>query len=139
MSRRLDDLSPRFRPLAIELLARATEAGIAVLIVDTLRTPQEHAQNLANGVSWTPNSKHLSGRSRGWDHDGSDAIDLAPYDQYQLHGPDKLKWTASDPVWLKLGVIGEALGLRWGGRWQKKDMGHFEYPGPAVGPLGIPA
>lgn len=117
MSRRLDDLSARFRPLAIELLARCVEAGIPVMVVDTLRTPAEHAQNLANGVSWTKHSKHLDG----------DAIDICPYEVYQLHGPDKLRWQ-SDPVWQRLGAIGEALGLRWGGRWTKTpDLGHFEY------------
>jgi peptidoglycan LD-endopeptidase CwlK len=117
MSRALDDLSPRFRPLAVELIARCVEHGIAILIVDTLRTPQEHAQNIANGVSWTKNSKHLTG----------DAIDICPYEVYQLSGPDKLKWATSDPVWSRIGRIGESLGLRWGGRWTVKDMGHFEY------------
>lgn len=117
MSRRLDDLSPRFRPLAVEFLARIVEAGIAVIIVNTLRTPAEQADNLARGVSWTTNSKHLTG----------DAIDLAPFDIYQLHGADKLKWNGDDPVWFVIGRIGEALGLRWGGRWREKDLGHFEY------------
>ena len=37
MSRALDDLDARFRPLAVELLARCAEAGVPVLIVDTLR------------------------------------------------------------------------------------------------------
>jgi D-alanyl-D-alanine carboxypeptidase-like protein len=68
-------------------------------------------------VSWTPNSKHLTG----------DAIDLVPYDVYTLHGPDKLRWDATDRAWQIMGDIGEKLGLRWGGRWQQKDMGHFEY------------
>lgn len=117
MSRALDDLSPRFRPLAMELLARTVEAGIPVLVVDTLRTPAEHAANLAKGVSWTVHSKHLDG----------DAIDIVPYSVYDLHGPDKLQWDAGDPIWQKLGAIGERLGLRWGGRWKQKDMGHFEY------------
>jgi len=134
MSRRLNDLSPRLRPLAVELLARCAEAGIAVLVVDTVRTPQEHALNLTNGVSWTLHSKHLDGRIRGWPWAGSDAIDLAPYEQYQLHGAKKLEWDAVDPVWLRLGLLGESLGLRWGGRWQTPDLGHFEDPGPATGP-----
>ena len=120
MSRRLDDLSPRFRPLAIELLARLTEAGIPVLVVDTLRTPEEHAANLAKGVSWTARSKHLDG----------DAIDICPYAIFDVSGPDKLLWDAGHPVWTKIGAIGEALGLRWGGRWRQKDMGHFEYLAP---------
>ena len=88
MSRALDDLSPRFRPLAMELLARCVEARIPVLVVDTLRTPAQHAANLANGVSWTVHSKHLDG----------DAIDVVPYAVYDLHGPDKLQWDAGDPI-----------------------------------------
>jgi peptidoglycan LD-endopeptidase CwlK len=116
MSRKLDDLSPRFRPIAFELLARCLEAGVPVLIVDTLRTPAEHAENIRRRVSWTQHSKHLTG----------DAIDVAPYETYELYGPDKLRWDANDPAWQVIGRIGEALGLRWGGRWTQKDMGHFE-------------
>lgn len=117
MSRRLDDLDPRFRPLAVELLAQAVEAGIAVMIIDTLRTPAEHAANLARGVSWTSHSKHLDGL----------AIDICPFSVYDLHGPDKLAWAAG-PVWDRLGLMGETLGLRWGGRFRNHpDLGHFEY------------
>ena len=117
MSRKLDDLSPEMRPLAMELLARCVEAGIAVIIVDTLRTPEEHAENVRRGVSWVKHSKHLDG----------DAIDVAPFSQYALHGPDKLQWDGDDPIWIKIGKIGEAVGLRWGGRWvHTPDLGHFE-------------
>jgi len=121
MSRALDDLSPRFRPKAVELLARLVEAGIHVLIVDTLRTPEEHAENLRKGVSWTTRSKHLTG----------DAIDIVPYETYALHGHDKVQWDSGDPIWTRIGAIGESLGLRWGGRWKQKDMGHFEYVEPS--------
>lgn len=120
MSRRIDDLSVRFRPLAMELLARCVEQGIAVAIVDTLRTPEEHADNLRRGVSWTTRSKHLDG----------DAIDICPYATWDAHGPDKLNWDGGDPVWQKLGAIGEAIGLRWGGRFKQRDLGHFEYQEP---------
>ncbi len=117
VSRRLDDLSDAFRPLAFELIARAAEAGIPLLIIDTLRTPQEQAENIAKGVSWTKHSKHLIGR----------AIDVCPYSHFDLHGPDKLQWDAGDPIWDKLGGIGESIGLTWGGRWKKTpDLGHFE-------------
>jgi peptidoglycan L-alanyl-D-glutamate endopeptidase CwlK len=122
VSRRLDDLDPRFRPLAVELLARCVEAGIMVMIVDTLRTPEEHAANLARGVSWTTKSKHLTGL----------AIDVCPYETFDLHGPDKLAWSASPAVWEPIGLIGEKLGLRWGGRWKVKDWGHFELVVPVA-------
>lgn len=124
MSRTLNDLSDRFRPLAMELLARCAEAGIPVCIICTRRTPAEHAANLAKGVSWTLHSKHLDG----------DAIDICPFEQFNLHGPDKLQWNGTEPVWGTLGVIGENLGLRWGGRWQVRDLGHFEYVAPATPP-----
>jgi peptidoglycan L-alanyl-D-glutamate endopeptidase CwlK len=120
MSKRLNDLSPDFRPKAIELIARCIERGLPVAIIDTLRTPEEHAANLAKGVSWTKRSKHLDG----------DAIDLAPYDVYQLHGPDKFQWSAADPAWQIIGEEAERLGLRWGGRWTQKDMGHAELVRP---------
>lgn len=116
MSRALDDLSPRMRPLAVELLARCVEAGIMVMIVDTLRTPEEQAANVSRGVSWTLRSKHLTG----------DAIDIAPFETFMLHGPDKIRWEETDAAWQRLGEIGESLGLIWGGRWRQKDLGHFE-------------
>lgn len=125
MSRKLDDLSPRFKPLAIELVARCVEAGIPILIVDTLRTPAEHAANLASGVSWTTRSKHLVG----------DAIDVVPWSVWDVDGPDKLLWDSGHPIWQKVGKIGESLGLQWGGRWKQKDMGHFEYVPPKTGEL----
>lgn len=124
MSRKLDDLHKSFRPLAVELLARLTEAGIMVMIVDTLRTPEEQADNVARGVSWTLRSKHLTGH----------AIDIAPYETYQLHGPDKLQWNATDPIWERIGKVGEQVGgLKWGvwkankdGKLENVDPGHFE-------------
>lgn len=122
MSRRLDDLSARFKPLAFELLARLTEAGIPVMVIDTLRTPEEHAANLAKGVSWTQHSKHLDG----------DAIDICPFAIFDVVGHNKLLWDSGHPVWAKVGAIGEAIGLRWGGRWKQKDMGHFEYVTPTA-------
>ena len=118
MSRWRDDLSPLFRPLAVELLAQCVEANIAVMIIDTLRTEAEQQANLAAGVSWTPRSRHLTG----------DAIDICPYELYSLApGGDKLAWKAPNVIWDRLGSIGERLGLRWGGRWQQRDYGHFEY------------
>jgi peptidoglycan LD-endopeptidase CwlK len=117
MSRRLDDLSDRFRPIAFELLARCVEQGIVVMIIDTRRTIAQQEANIANGVSWTLNSKHLTG----------DAIDICPYQQWTEYGAKKLQWDASDPAWAAVGRIGEELGLRWGGRWKQRDMGHFEF------------
>ena len=86
------------------------------MIIDTLRTEEEHKANLLKGVSWIKRSKHMDGL----------AIDICPYSIWQLNGPDKLQWNANDPIWQKIGEIGESLGLTWGGRWPQKDLGHFE-------------
>lgn len=124
MSRKLDDLDPKCREKAVEFLARLVENNIQVLIVDTLRTWKEHQKNLATGRSWIKYSKHLPDKKTG----KSRAIDVCPYEIYRLSGPDKLQWDSEDPVWQKIGVIGESCGLSWGGRWssKKKDWGHFE-------------
>lgn len=121
-SRKLDDLDPTFRLHVESFLALLVEAGIPVMIVDVLRTPDEQLDNIKKGVSWTANSKHLPQEPSG----KSKAIDICPYSIYDLHGPDKLQWDSSDPIWLRIGAIGESCRLAWGGRWKVKDMGHFE-------------
>lgn len=118
MSKKLDDLSPLVKRIMIEFLARLAEAGIPVMIIETIRTQEQHEKNLASGHSWVTHSKHLDGL----------AIDICPYEVYTLApGGDKLQWNSDDPVWQKIGLIGEGLGLKWGGRWAQKDMGHLEY------------
>ena len=118
MSRSLDDLSSRFRPLVDELLRQAAAAGIEVRIIDTLRTPAEQEANVAKGVSWTLRSKHLPGPEGK-----AEAIDIAPISVLGLKA-----WAPRHADWQRLGLIGENLGLRWGGRWIKTpDLAHFEY------------
>lgn len=137
MDRSLDSVSCGFKLVLFEVLARLVERTIPVLIVQTSRTLAEHQANLANGTSWTTLSKHLPRRLRlgsppsNWadavDSEQCDAIDLAPYEIFLEHGPDKLNYDPSDPAWYAIGAIGEGLGLRWGGRWARKDLGHLEW------------
>lgn len=118
MSKRLDDLDSEFKLRVFELIARANEAGINVKIIDTLRTPEEQTENLARGVSWTAKSKHLPQEPEG----KAKAIDLAPAAVLTMK-----HWAPSHPDWLRLGEIGERLGMTWGGRWTRTpDSCHFE-------------
>lgn len=114
--RNLDHLDHNFRPYAYALLAKSIEAGIMVMIIETRRTEEQHQEDLMSGHSWNVHSKHQDGL----------AIDICPFEEYALNGANKLMWNANNPVWTKIGIIGESLGLGWGGRWQQKDMGHFE-------------
>jgi len=124
MSRALDDLDGRFQPVTFALIARAAEAGIPCMIIDTLRTSAQQVINLANGSSWIEHSLHLDGL----------AIDIAPYYIYNLHGPNKLQWSTTDPAWAILAAIGRKLGLRCGFDWKQKDCGHFEMTGVLPAP-----
>ena len=60
--------------------------------------------------TWTLKSKHIEGK----------AIDLCPV----ING--KNAWNADESIWERMGKIGEENGLTWGGRWEQKDLPHFE-------------
>ena len=95
--------------------------SIFVKIISTGRTLEEQAENVKKGVSWTMKSKHLTGK----------AIDLCPIRSYfVLDGKPttKLQWDDVNPEWTKLGELAESLGLKWGGRWKQRDLGHVEMP-----------
>lgn len=133
MSRALNDLSSDLKPLAFELLARLTERGVQVMIVDTLRTEAEHQQNLKNGTSAAKFSRHLPRKLRRTcaptdpNREKSDAMDVCPYELYALHGPDKLRWEPTDAAWRVIGDEALKLGLIWGGLWKTPfDPGHVE-------------
>lgn len=140
MSRLLSDLHPKARPLFNDFLAKCTEAGIPLMIVFTGRTPAEQEALYAIGrtdgqpaskqVTWTLDSRHVMSPKQDMK---SLAIDVCPYDTFQIKGPDKLDWNDADPVWAQLGQIGESIGLKWGvvgSDGKRKDKGHFEFVEP---------
>lgn len=112
----LNMLNPVFRTKVYELLARLTEAKILVRIINTFRTTEQQAELRKKGVSWVARSKHQDGL----------AIDLCPIKFFAPGQAMKLNWDGTDPVWEEIGLIGEKLGLIWGGRWKQKDYGHLE-------------
>lgn len=149
MDRALDSLSSEFKPIIIDVLARLVERGVAVMIVQTSRTQAEHLENLASGASAVSISKHEPRKLRGIivgtaEDLKADAIDLCPYATYQLKGGDKLQWADDDSpeaiaAFAAIGDIGEAHGLRWGGRWSKPhDPGHLEFLFPTERYRDIP-
>jgi hypothetical protein len=61
-----------------------------------------------------------AGRSK---HQYGLAVDLVPI-------VDSVAVWDNTQLWKKVGLAGEKLGLRWGGRWKKPyDPGHFEWTG----------
>lgn len=90
----------RGRMTVNDAIAMYKAAGLGPLSPEDARKP----------VTWTLDSKHLKG----------EAIDLVPM-------RDGRRWWGAPPeVWQRMGEIGEAHGLRWGGRWKNKDSPHYE-------------
>jgi hypothetical protein len=129
MGTSLDECASYCIPLFEALIDKANAAGLDVVVEDTGRTVEQQSVKLAAGQSWTSNSKHLPQPPEM----KSEAIDLVPRAVMALKN-----WAPGDPRWQQLGVIGESLGLRWGGRWTRLnngygDPGHFEYIHPSAG------
>lgn len=107
-------LSPECERLAIQFLELCQQKGYNLKITSGYRSQEEQNKLYAQGrttkgkiVTWTLNSKHTSRR----------AFDIAfigstPY-------PKNFDWK-------KIGITGENLGLKWGGRFKQKDLVHFE-------------
>lgn len=106
------------RVLYLDLIEQAKAEDISCVLIETLRDAERQQYYIDEGVSWTKRSKHLPQPPSGL----SLAFDLAPKD-YLKH---KL-WLPGGPLWLRLGEIGQDLGLRWGGAWRlTPDYAHFE-------------
>jgi D-alanyl-D-alanine carboxypeptidase-like protein len=123
MGKSLTELASYMQPLAQQLLDSCELAGIHCIIEDTGRTLSEQQVKLNQGTSLTQHSKHLPQPPEM----KSEAIDIAP----EVLISTKY-WSPSSPLWLRIGAIGENLGLFWGGRWTHMnngfgDPGHFQY------------
>lgn len=119
-SRNLSDLTKACAQKAQAFLTSAKQNGIDVLVTCTLRTSAEQAALWAQGrttpgrvVTWARVSMHESG----------EALDVVPL----RHGVPVWGTTGPDgELWQRLGALGEAAGLTWGGRWRTPDYPHFQ-------------
>lgn len=94
----------------------AEEQGIPTELVQAYRSPEEQQglyQDKSRPVTNAP--ALLSFHNHGL------AGDLVPKAYISMP-----QWNPSGPLWQKLGLIGESVGLSWGGRWGKPDLPHFE-------------
>lgn len=113
----LDALHPFFRDKVLQLIRSCETAGIQLAIVESYRTPAKQAEYYAMGKKYT---RTPGGRSR---HQYGLAVDVVPI-------VDSVAVWDNHRLWRKIGLVGEKLGLRWGGRWRVLyDPGHFEWSG----------
>lgn len=119
-SRKLDDLLPHIKAAAEKLLAQCDAAGIALLVTSTYRNYAEQARLYAQGRS-TPGKRVTNARPGYSAHNFRRAFDVVPLKD------GKPWWSAPFATWARIGVMGESLGLEWGGRWTGLvDLPHFQ-------------
>lgn len=113
----LDALHPYFREKIVALVEACRAKGIELAIVETYRTRAKQNEYRSMGRIYT---RSTGGRSK---HQYGLAVDVVPI-------VDSVATWHNAALWKKIGVAGEKLGLRWGGRWRHPyDPGHFEWTG----------
>jgi hypothetical protein len=113
----LNSLHPFFRDQVTTLIAKCKAKGIELAIVETYRTHAKQHEYKSMGGDYTTAK---AGQSR---HQYGLAVDVVPIVN------SKPVWKNAS-LWKKIGIVGEKLGLRWGGRWKNPyDPGHFEWTG----------
>lgn len=121
MSRDPALLHPEVRSRWEQLATACLDAGIVLVLTQTRRTVAEQDELYASGR--TKPGKVVT-NARGLDslHVHGRAFDIA----FRVNG--EITW---DGPWSKVGAMGEALGLQWGGRWRRfPDRPHFQYLAP---------
>ncbi|MDX1501995.1 MAG: M15 family metallopeptidase [Thermoanaerobaculia bacterium] len=124
MSRRIDDLVPRGRLLAQQLLAECRSRGIEIFVTSTLRTFHEQDELYAQGRSRSgPVVTNAQGGESSHNH--GLAFDVA------FRSPPAASPFGDDNPWEEVGELGKSLGLEWGGDWTRfPDRPHFQVPSP---------
>lgn len=113
----LEALHPYFRDRIRQLINNCKAQGIELAIVESYRTHAKQHEYKSMGAKYTRSG---AGKSK---HQYGLAVDLVPI-------VDSAAVWDNVALWKKVGLTGEKLGLRWGGRWKKPyDPGHFEWTG----------
>lgn len=113
-------------PDLIRVVERAAELSTIVFRVgEGLRSIEQQRKNVAKGVSWTMNSRHLTGH----------AVDLIPMVDVNSDGKITTAEQFSWPIYYKLAPVikaaakAEKVPIEWGGDWTKsKDGPHWQLP-----------
>lgn len=121
MARDINLLHPELQVKAKQLIQEAAKAGYEIIITQTLRTKAEQDELYAQGRT-KPGNIVTQAKYPQSLHCWGVAFDIAVV----IGG--KANWDTKH--YDKIGPIGEALGLVWGGRWKNfPDRPHFELPG----------
>jgi hypothetical protein len=113
----LNSLHPYFRDRVHELINACKAQGIELAVVESFRTHAKQSEYFGMGRKYT---RSKGGKSK---HQYGLAVDVVPV-------VDGVAQWDDIRLWRRIGVIGERMGLRWGGRWKAPyDPAHFEWTG----------
>lgn len=125
-SRSLDELATAVADMARAHIAACLLEGIDLLITSTYRDLEAQAEIYAQGrtkpgriVTWADAGQSL--------HNYRVAYDVVPL------RAGKPVWGTKEAdriLWLRIGELGEQVGLEWAGRWpRRREFPHFQYLG----------
>ena len=118
-SRDFDKLIPRTREKAVAFQIACREAGVPVLIYQTLRDKEFQDQLYAQGRT-TPGKIVTNAKGGNSFHEYGVAFDFVPL-------VDGVPAWKDDKRYQLCGQIGKQLGLEWGGDFKSiKDMPHMQ-------------
>lgn len=120
------ELHPAVQKRAAAFMAACKKAGIDILITSTYRDAASQQALYEQGRT-KPGRKVTNAKpGQSW-HNHRCAFDVVPL----RHGKPVWGTTGEDgKLWLQVGILGEAVGLEWAGRWVRmKEMAHFQFTG----------
>jgi peptidoglycan LD-endopeptidase CwlK len=122
-SRSLDDLHPKVKDLAVQLIAKCKSAGIDLLVTSTYRDNEQQTVLYQKGRS-TPGAIVTNAKAGESYHNYKLALDFVPLED------GKCAWNDSS-AFQRVGVIAEGLGMEWAGRWTgaMRELAHVQYTG----------
>lgn len=121
MGRSIEVLHPELKKKIEELKNRCSAAGLKIGISETWRTVEEQDKLYAKGRTEPGN---IVTNARGSTYSSMHQWYIA-FDFFRNDG--KEAYNNSDGFFNKVGLIGEAIGLEWGGNWKSfVDLPHFQ-------------
>jgi len=131
-SRKIEDLHPKVQAMAKAFLEKCRAEGIDVIITCTYRDAEEQNRLYARGrtvlVENGQKVRKVTNAKAGQSfHNHRLAFDCVP-----LRGGKPVWGTtgADQMLWMRVGNIGESVGLEWAGRWKTfREYPHFQYTG----------
>lgn len=118
---KLQGVHPAIAEKALQLVTKAHAEKIYIIISQGFRSIAEQDALYAQGRT-TPGKIVTNAKGGQSYHNYGLAFDFAVLDNIST-----VNWNV-DSRWKRVGVLGKALGLEWGGDWTSfKDYPHFQY------------